>query len=376
MKVLLAPDSFKGSMSSRQACNAMERGILRVCPEAQVVSIPIADGGEGSVDALLAACGGEKVTLRVSGPKFTEIESFYGILPDDTAVIEMAAASGLPLMGEALDVLGATTMGVGELMRDAITRGCKTIILALGGSATNDGGCGAAAALGARFFDRNEKSFIPVGGTLCDIARVDFTELDERLTGISIIAMCDIDNPLCGELGAAAVFGPQKGATEADIKLLDTGLSHLAALLSERCEIINLPGAGAAGGMGGGAVAFFGARLQMGIETVLDICRFDEQAADADLIFSGEGRIDTQSLRGKAVIGIAHRAKAAGVPLVAVVGCIEDPIDAVYDEGVCAVFSINRKALPFEQSRGESAVNMARTVEDIMRIYLMDKRNI
>lgn len=373
MKILLAPDSFKGSMSSQEVCGAMTRGILRVCPEAQIVSIPIADGGEGSVDALLAARGGEKVRLRTKGPRFTEIESFYGILPENTAIVEMAASAGLPLMGDQLDALGATTYGVGELIADAIGRGCKTIILALGGSATNDGGCGAAAALGARFFDADGKAFVPVGSTLGHISRIDFTELDRRLSGVTVIAMCDIDNPLCGEQGAAAVFGPQKGASDADVAIIDAGLSHLASLLHERCEILQLPGAGAAGGMGGGAAAFFGARLQMGIETVLDVCDFDRQVSDADLVFSGEGRIDTQSLRGKVVIGVAHRAKAAGVPLLAVVGCIEDPVDAVYDEGVCAVFAINRKALPFEQSRHDSAANTERTMEDIMRLYTMKK---
>ena len=367
MKIILAPDSFKGTMSSQTVCDTMKEAIHKVCPDAEVIAVPIADGGEGSVDAFLASIGGEKISIEVCGPRFEKVESFYGILPDGTAVVEMAAAAGLPMMGDNLDVCGATTYGVGELMRDAVSRGCKTIILALGGSATNDGGCGAAAALGAKFYKKG-REFVPTGETLSQIESIDLTELDKKLSGITVIAMCDIDNPLCGECGASAVFGPQKGATPEMVKLLDAGLYHLGSLLSKRCDILNLPGAGAAGGMGGGAAAFFGATLKMGIEVVLDECKFDEKLKGADLVLSGEGRIDLQSLRGKAVIGVAHRAKRANVPLISVVGAILDPIDAVYNEGVTAVFSINRRAEDFSISKHNSVENLKNTVENIIRM--------
>ncbi len=366
MKFILAPDSFKGTMSSQLVCDTMKDAILELVPDAEVVSVPIADGGEGSVDAFLSTIGGEKISLSVTGPRFEKVESFYGILPDNTAVIEMAAAAGLPMMGDNLDVCGATTYGVGELMKDAIGRGCKNIILALGGSATNDGGCGAAAALGAKFYS-NGKEFVPTGGTLSQIESIDLTELDKLMDGVTVTAMCDIDNPLCGEFGASAVFGPQKGANEEMIKVLDAGLYHLGRLLSNRCDILNLPGAGAAGGMGGGAKAFFGANLKMGIDVVLDECKFDEKLKGADLVLSGEGRIDSQSLRGKAVIGVAHRARRAGVPLISVVGAILDPIDDVYNEGVTAVFSINRRAEDFSVSKHNSVENLKNTVLNIIR---------
>lgn len=255
-------------------------------------------------------------------------------------------------------------------MRDAIARGCKTIVLALGGSATNDGGCGAAAALGAHFFNAKGECFVPVGGTLEQIVKMDLSALDHALCGVSVIAMCDVDNPLCGPQGAAAVFAPQKGASGLEIPILDRGLSHLAALLRERNPIIeHLPGGGAAGGMGAGAVAFFSAQLKRGIETVLDLCRFDQQLAGAALVLTGEGRIDAQTLRGKTVAGVANRARAAGVPVVALTGCVEDPIDAVYQEGVCAVFGIHRKALPLAEAFRESAMSIEYTTADVMRLF-------
>lgn len=369
LKIILAPDSFKGTMSSHTVCNTMKDAILSIVPDSTVVPIPVADGGEGSVDAFLEAVGGEKIDIKVTGPRFEKVDSFYGILPGNVAIIEMAAAAGLPMMGEQLDVMGATTYGVGELMDDAIARGCKKIILALGGSATNDGACGAAAALGARFFNADGAQFVPTGATLSDIQRIDCSELDVKLWGITVEAMCDIDNPLCGERGAAAVFAPQKGATATDVELLDAGLLHLAQLLEHRCKVEELAGSGAAGGMGGGSVAFFNAKLRMGIDTVLDTCSFESLLCDADLVLTGEGRLDSQSLGGKVAIGVARRAKKMGVPTVAVVGAIEDPIDAVYAEGVSAVFSINRKAQDFEKSKGNSTENLYRTMCDIIRLY-------
>ncbi len=368
-KILLIPDSFKGTMSSAEICSIMEKSIHVYYPEAQIISIPVADGGEGSVDSFLAAVGGQKITTTVKGPYFNEIQSFYGILPDNTAVIEMAAAAGLPLVGEDLNPEKTTTYGVGQLIEHAAKSGCKKMVIGLGGSATNDGGTGAAAALGIRFINAAGEAFIPTGGTLCDISSIDASALSPYLAGTEFIIMCDIDNPLCGPQGASAVFGPQKGADEAMVKVLDANLAHLAKVIMRDLEkdIIDLPGAGAAGGMGAGMAAFLGGRLQMGIETVLDTVQFDSLLDGADLVFSGEGKIDTQSLRGKVVIGVARRTKKAGVPLIAIVGDIGDNTEAAYDEGVSAIFSINRVAVPFKEAKLRSKSDLALTMDNLMR---------
>lgn len=368
-KIVVIPDSFKGTVSSARFCELAQRAIWLSFPGCRVESVPVADGGEGSVDAFLAACGGEKIKMCVTGPLREKTESFFGILPDGTAVVEMAAAAGLPLVGEKKDPAVTTTFGAGELIGEAIRRGAKKLILGLGGSATNDGGCGAAAALGARFFNADGKQFVPVGSTLKDVCSVDVSELKKTLEGVKIRAMCDIDNPLCGPSGAAAVFGPQKGADAGTVKMLDEGLYNLAKVIKKdlSVDVLGLPGAGAAGGMGAGAAAFFGAELVMGIEAVLDTVGFDALAADADLIVSGEGKLDAQSLRGKTVIGIARRAKALGVPLIAVVGDVGDGIDAAYRTGVSAVFSINRVALPFSEARTRSERDLEATLGDVFR---------
>ena len=367
-KILLIPDSFKGTMSSLEICGIMAESIHRHYPEAEVISIPVADGGEGSVDAFLQALGGEKVTVKAQDPYGHEIDSFYGILPDGTAVIEMAAAAGLPLVGENRHAEKTTTYGVGQLIKDALHNKCKKLIVGLGGSATNEGGCGAAAALGVRFINKHHESFVPVGETLKDITAIDMTGLDPLLKQVPIITMCDIDNPLCGPHGASAVFGPQKGADAECVEMLDNGLHHMADIIRRDLEkdVLLLPGSGAAGGMGGGMAAFFGSRLQPGIETVLDTVRFNNLLEGADLVISGEGKIDTQSLRGKVVIGVARRAKQSHVPLIAVVGDIGGDIQKAYDEGVTGIFSINRVALPYEQLKLRAKEDLRLTVENIM----------
>ena len=274
-RYVLVPDSFKGTLGSGEICAILREEILRAKPDAEVVSIPVADGGEGSVDAFLTAVGGQRVQVPCHGPHMEEMTGFYGLLPDGTAVVEMAAAAGLPLAGNRLEPDTATTYGVGELMADAAARGARCIILGLGGSATNDGGCGAAAALGARFLDGQGKTFLPTGGNLDSIARID---LGGQRPLPEITVMCDIDNPLCGPTGASEVFGPQKGADPEMVRRLDGNLRHLAEVIRRDlgAEILDLPGAGAAGGMGGGAAAFWNGKLQMGIETVLDTVDFDE----------------------------------------------------------------------------------------------------
>jgi glycerate kinase len=369
-KFVLIPDSFKGTISSADICSIMSEVIRTYDPEARIVSIPVADGGEGSVDAFLAAMGGEKVKLPVSGPYGETVEGFYGIVGGgSTAVIEMAACAGLPLVGDNLHPDRTTTYGVGQLMVNAAARGCHKIIVGLGGSCTNDAGAGAAAAAGIKFLDENGDPFVPVGGTLSKICRIDASGLDPKLQKAEIIAMCDIDNPLYGKTGAACVFGPQKGADEDMVRLLDGELKSLAGTVSDHLgrEIAQIPGAGAAGGMGGGMVAFFGARLQMGINVILDTVGFDTLAKDADLIFTGEGKLDTQSLRGKVVVGVARRAKKLRVPVVAVVGDIGDSIDPVYEMGVSAVFSINRVAVEFKKARLRSREDLKLTMDNLMR---------
>jgi glycerate kinase len=368
-KILLIPDSFKGTMSSSEICGIMRKAILSYYPKADIISIPVADGGEGSVDSFLAALGGERIKVNVKGPYFEDMESFYGILPDNTAVLEMAAAAGLPLVGENRQAGKTTTYGVGQLILHAARSGCKKIIVGLGGSSTNDGGCGAAAAAGIVFRDASGNAFVPVGETLSNISSIDTGGLDPDIAQAEIITMCDIDNPLCGPNGAAYVFGPQKGADEALVKILDENLLHMAVAIKRDLgrDIAEMPGAGAAGGMGGGMAAFFGSRLQMGIETVLDTVEFDTLLEGADLVISGEGKIDFQSLRGKVVIGVARRTKKAGVPLIAIVGDIGDNIENAYNEGVSAIFSINRVAVPFREARLRCRDDLFLTMDNLMR---------
>lgn len=351
-------------------CGIMKEAVHKTYPDAAVESIPVADGGEGSVDCFLQALGGEKVWLPVKGPVFEEIDAFYGLIDSGkTAVIEMAACAGLPLMGDDKDPCITTTYGVGQLMMDAAARGVTKIIMGLGGSATNDGGCGAAAAAGIRFYNSEGEAFVPVGGSLHQIHRIDSSGKSPLLQGIEIVTMCDIDNPMFGLQGAAHIFAPQKGADEKTVLLLDEGLRHLSAVMHRDMDIdaAELPGSGAAGAMGAGMFAFFGARLEMGIQVVLDTVRFEELIRDADLILTGEGKIDSQSLRGKVVIGVARRAKPMGVPVVAVVGDIDDNIENAYEQGVSGIFSINRVAVDFKLAKHRSSSDMGLTVDNLMR---------
>lgn len=370
-KILLVPDSFKGTLSSRQVCQVMAGQLRRFFPQAQVKSIPVADGGEGSVEAFLAAAGGERRMLTVTGPFGEPVEAFYGILGDGrTAVIEMAACAGLPLAEGRLNPERATTYGVGELLLAAKEAGCTKAILGLGGSCTNDGGAGAAAALGAKFTRADGAAFIPTGGTLGEIAALDVSPVAQALQGMELTAMCDIDNPLYGDAGAAAVFAPQKGADAAMVARLDAGLRHLGQV-SARClgrDFSHLPGAGAAGGLGFGMAAFCGAQLRMGIDAVLDAVGFDSLLPGTDVVFTGEGKIDSQSARGKVVSGVAVRCRKAGVPVVAVVGQIGQGFEEMYQQGLTAVFSINRAAQPFAESRFHAGENLALTMENIARL--------
>jgi glycerate kinase len=368
-KAVVIPDSFKGTLTSREICSIISDKISKHFPQCHIVSIPVADGGEGSVDCFLSALGGEKLFERVSSPYFEDMESFYGLI-EDTAVIEMAACAGLPLVEDRKNPSLTTTYGVGQLIMAAAKKGCKKIIVGLGGSSTNDVGCGAAAAAGVKFYNKEGKEFIPVGKTLIDIDRIDLTERAKELDKIEIITMCDIDNPMYGPEGAAYVFGPQKGADEKMVVELDKGLKHLCDVIERETgrNLKEIPGSGAAGAMGAGMIAFFDSVLQMGIETVLDTVKFEEIITDADMIFTGEGKFDKQSLRGKVVIGVGKRAKNKDIPVTVIAGGAALNIEEAYDMGVSSIFTINRLAEDFEISRHKSKENLEATMDNILRL--------
>ena len=372
MKFVLIPDSFKGTLSSGQICRIMDEKIKRHFPDSTTVSIPVADGGEGSVDAFITAVGGTREYVTVKNPYFEEMESYFGLIDGgNTAVIEMASCAGLPLVEDRKNPELTTTYGVGQLILAAAKKGVKKIIVGLGGSSTNDGGCGAAAAAGIRFYDREGTEFIPTGGTTARIAGIDLSGKNPLLEKVEIITMCDIDNPMYGPAGASHIFGPQKGADKDMVLRLDEGIRNLARVIAQATgtDISQVPGTGAAGAMGAGMTAFFGSRLQMGIETVLDTVRFDEIIRDADYILTGEGKLDAQSLLGKVVIGIAKRAGRQARTVIAVVGGADDhEIGKAYDMGVTAVFPINRLPQDFSVSRHHSQENLACTVDNIIRL--------
>lgn len=375
-KYVLIPDSFKGTLSSEDICRIASEEILRLEPEAEICAIPVADGGEGTVDAFLAAVGGTRAEVPCTGPCGQEVMGFYGLLPDGTAVVEMAAAAGLPLAGACRDPEKTTTYGVGQLMAHALSRGAKRLVLGLGGSATNDGGCGAAAALGAEFLDEEGRPFVPTGGTLTQIAHICMKGLRETLAGAEVTVMCDIDNPLCGPAGAAAVFGPQKGADAAMVARMDAGLRHLAETLEKDVgmEVLTLAGGGSAGGFGAGAAAFFGGQLRMGIDVVLDLTDFDRKCRGASLVITGEGHLDSQSLRGKTVVGVARRARALGVPAAALVGGCETALDAVYAEGVSGVFPIHPALCTWPQAAARTEEDLRFTMGNLLRFMAALRR--
>lgn len=368
-KFVLIPDSFKGTLSSAQVCAISEKKIKEFYPQAQVISIPVADGGEGSVDCFLSATSGQKIIVGASGPYFEKIDAFYGIIEGgDTAVIEMAACAGLPMVEGRKNPLKTTTFGVGELILDAIKRGVKRVIIGLGGSCTNDFGVGMACALGVKFYDKNGNEFIPTGGSLIDVEKIDIDGVD--LKDVEFITMCDIDNPPYGKKGAAHVFAPQKGANEEQVEFLDLGVKHLCDLIKKDfgVDLSTLKGGGAAGAMGAGTAFFLGSKLKMGIDTVLDTVDFDNIISGADLIITGEGKIDGQSLRGKVVIGVAKRAKKQNVPVISVVGGAEGDMLGAYEQGVSAVFTINKMPQDFSISKFNSASNLEFAIENVIRL--------
>ncbi|WFA05339.1 glycerate kinase [Bacillus sp. HSf4] len=373
MKIVIAPDSFKESMTSPEAAASIEKGFKAVLPDAEYIKIPVADGGEGTVQALVDATGGELMYKQVTGPLGTPVKAAYGLLGDGkTAVIEMAEASGLHLIPPAQrNPLQTTTRGTGELIMDAVEKGAAKIIIGLGGSATNDGGAGMASALGVKFLDSNGKEIRDGGGALSDIARIDVSGLDPKLKQIKFEAACDVDNPLTGPRGASAVFGPQKGATGEMVALLDQHLKHYAAMIRDELhlEADTLPGAGAAGGLGAGLYAFLQAELKSGVDIVLDTLSFSERIKGADLIITGEGKIDGQTIYGKTPAGIAKRAVAAGIPVIAFAGSLGDGCELVYEKGISALFSIVPGIQSLEDSLANGSLYLERCARNIAAVW-------
>lgn len=364
--ILIAPDSFKGTISSLEVCEILKKSFGEVFRDTDIKTLPIADGGEGSIDAFLHVKSGKRLHVNTKDPYFKPMKSFYGLLDDGTAIIEMATTAGLPLVKEKNPLL-TTTYGVGEQIKDAIEKGSKRIIICLGGSATNDAGCGLACALGAKFLDKHNKEFIPTGGTLKQIKDIDLTNLKKLLKGVHIQTMCDINNPFYGKNGAAFVFAPQKGADKAMVKTLDENLQALNEKVKELfgVDLQQIKGSGAAGGMGGGMVAFLGSKLEMGIEIILENANFEKLLKNASLVISGEGKIDSQSIDGKAISGIAKKCQKAGVPLVCIVGGYEGDLQKFYDIGVYSIFSTNK--MPQKLADTQACQNLKDTATNVAK---------
>ncbi|ADL07418.1 glycerate kinase [Thermosediminibacter oceani] len=377
MKVLIAPDSFKGSLTSLQAANAMERGVLKAAFSAnavvEVYKIPMADGGEGTVEAVICAAGGRIVKTRVLDPLGRTINSFFGVLSDGTAVIEMAAASGLNLLkpGERNPMV-TTTYGTGQLIRSALDHGCRKLIIGIGGSATNDGGVGMAQALGVKFLDAEGKNIGFGGGELSKIERIDISGLDPRVKGADIVVACDVKNVLCGPQGASAVYGPQKGATPEMVEILDENLRHLAEVIKVDLgkDIAEVPGSGAAGGLGAALMAFLNSKLRPGIEIMMDITHFSDRVSNANLIITGEGCTDYQTLFGKVPFGIGQVAKRFNKPVICISGSLGEDYEQLYDAGITALFSIINRPMTLEEAMERGEELLEKVSENVFRLYL------
>jgi glycerate 2-kinase len=371
MHVLIAVDSFKGSLSSQKAGEAITVGIQRVFSEATTQIITMADGGEGTVEAIVKAGKGRLQSIQATSPIGETVEAILGQLPDGTVVLEMAAASGLPLVPkEKRNPLETTTRGTGEMILKALELGAKQIVIGIGGSATNDGGAGMAQALGVKFLDSDGQELEPGGGALERLATIDVTGLDPRLKKTPVIVMCDVDNPLCGPRGASAVYGPQKGATPDMVELLDRNLAHYAEKIKEQLglDLVNVPGAGAAGGIGAGLLAFTGAELKTGVEAILDTVGFDGMLEKADIVITGEGRIDGQSLYGKVPMGVAKRALKYGKPTMAIVGSIGSGAESLYPYGLSSIFSIVNGPMSLDEAMENAEVLTMDTAERVFRL--------
>lgn len=377
MRIVIAPDSFKGSLSSLEVAQAMERGVKKVLPESTTILLPLSDGGEGLVDSLVVASGGKLVEYEVQGPLGSPVRAKMGLLGDGhTAVIEMAQASGLTLIGEEQrNPLITSTFGTGQLMQKALDLGCTKLIIGIGGSATNDGGMGMAQALGFRFLDAEGQPLGSGGGELARLVTIDTSQVDPRLQHVQIEVACDVDNPLTGPRGAAHIYGPQKGATPPMVEFLDGGLANYDRVLQKDLgQNVGLtPGAGAAGGLGAGLMALVGGKLVSGIELVLTVLGFTEKTKGAQLVLTGEGKFDAQSAYGKVPVGVARASQKLGVPVVVVAGTVLPDAEALHTEGITAYFSILNRPMPLQEAMANGAQLVEHQVAEVMRLFAFGK---
>ena len=378
MKIVIAPDSFKGSLTALEAANAIEEGLKRFFPEAEIIKVPMADGGEGTVQSLVDATGGRIVKRIVTGPLGDKVEAQFGILGDGrTAVIEMASASGLPLVPpDKRNPMVTTTYGTGELIKAALDMGCRKFIIGIGGSATNDGGGGMAQALGVKLLDEEGNDIPFGGGGLLKLDRIDISTLDPRIAESEIVVACDVDNPLTGPRGAARVYSPQKGATPDMVEILDKALEHFAEVVKRDLgrDIKDVPGAGAAGGLGAGLMAFLNARLQLGVDIVIEATGLEGKVKGADLVITGEGGIDSQTIYGKTPIGVAKVAKKFGIPVLAVAGGISDDASVVYEHGIDGLMSIIPRPMTLDEAMAQGKKLLSDAAERIARLIAVGSK--
>ena len=372
MKIIIAPDSFKESMTAKEACEAIEKGMKIALPNAEFIKVPMADGGEGTTQSLVDATEGKMYFVETTGPLGEKVKSKFGILGNgEIAVLEMASTSGLELVPrEKRNPMITTTYGTGELIKKAMDMGAKTILIGIGGSATNDGGAGMIQALGGKLLDENGKQISFGGGELSKIKKIDLSELDSRIKNIKFIAACDVQNPLTGKTGAVNVFGRQKGATEEMVKILDNNLKHYAELIRKdvKVDVENIPGAGAAGGLGAGLMAFLNAELRKGIDIVVEYSKLEEKIKGADFVITGEGSIDSQTRFGKTPYGVVSVAKKHGVPNITLAGNVSKDIEILYDYGFDAIFSIMQGVDNLDNALKNGKVNLEKTDENIARL--------
>ena len=375
MKVVIAPQGFKGGISGLEAAQAIARGVAAAVPDAETVLAPVADGGDGTLNALVDATGGQVFNQTVTGPLGQPLEAQWGVMGDgNTAVIEMARASGLALVPQRRrNPRITTTVGTGEILKEALDQGFTRVIVGLGGSATNDGGAGMAGALGARFLDANGRPLPPGGAALSRLASIDTSALHPGLGEVSIVAATDVTNPLCGPDGASAVFGPQKGASGEVVSELDAALANFARIVQRDVgvDVADRPGAGAAGGLGAGLMAFAGAQLQSGIDMVCQVLDFDSHLAGADLVITGEGRADRSTIFNKAPVGVARHAQAHGVPTVLLAGGLGPGHEELYGHGIAAVLCIADRPMSFEQSLNRTGELLESAAEQTMRLVML-----
>jgi glycerate kinase len=378
MKIVIAPDSFKGSLSAFDVCKSIEKGIRKVFDSAEIISVPMADGGDGTAQSLIDATGGNFINVKVNDPLLRSVDAFYGILGDgSTAVIEMAAASGLALLTkEERNPMKTTTYGTGELIKHALDMGCRNFIIGIGGSATNDGGAGMFHSLGVKFLDENDDEIGFGGGNLGKLQTIDISQIDNRIKLCNIIVACDVDNPLCGERGASNIFGTQKGADENMIITLDKNLSHYADMIEKYLgvSIKDYPGAGAAGGLGGGLLAFFNAKLMSGVNIVIETTALEDKLKDADLVITGEGMIDYQTQYGKTPYGVAKLAKNHNIPVIAIAGGVGTDAQELYSGVFDSIFSIVDKPMTLDEAIENTELLLQKTTERIMRVIKINHK--